>query len=134
MFLVILIILFAASLSAKIVDITVLYTTDLHGNFLPVIDYDGNENVGGIIQLSKIIHKQQKKFPDAILVDKGDTYQGSATSYLKHGAPMIDWMNSENYSVWNLGNHEFDWGTEILAKNIKKFSGSVLSSNCHWNG
>ena len=130
----VLIFIFTTLLSAEIVDITILYTTDLHGNFLPVIDYDGNENVGGIIQLSKIIHQQQKKFPDAILVDNGDTYQGSPTSYLKRGMPMIDWMNSEKYSVWNLGNHEFDWGTEILAKNIKNFSGSALSANCHWSG
>jgi len=130
----ILIIVIAASLPAKIVDITVLYTTDLHGKFLPVIDYDGNENVGGIIQLSKILHQQRKKYPDSILVDNGDSYQGSPASYLKQGTPVIDWMNSENYSVWNLGNHEFDWGTEILAINIKRFSGAVISANCHWDG
>jgi len=129
-----LLLVIAISLSAKIVDITVLYTTDLHGNFLPVIDYDGNENVGGIIQLSKILRQQKTKFPNAILVDNGDTYQGSMTSYLKQGAPVIEWMNAEKYSIWNIGNHEFDWGIKTLAKNIKNFSGAVLCANCHWDG
>ncbi len=129
-----LLLLTAISLSAEIVDITVLYTTDLHGNFLPVIDYEGNKNVGGIIQLSKILHQQKIKYPNAILVDNGDTYQGSVTSYLKQGEPVIEWMNSEKYSVWNIGNHEFDWGINTLAKNIKNFSGAVLCANCHWDG
>lgn len=121
-------------LPAEIVKITVIYTTDLHGKFLPVIDYEGNKNVGGIIQLAKILHKEKKKFPNAILVDNGDTYQGSIASFLSKGAPVIDWLNSENYFIWNVGNHEFDWGIKTLAENLKSFSGTVLCANCHWSG
>ena len=124
----------ALNLFAEIEKITIFYTTDLHGKFLPVIDYDGNKNVGGIIQLSAVLNQEKQKFPNAILIDNGDSYQGSVASYLAKGAPVIAWMNDEKYSIWNIGNHEFDWGINVLKENLKNFSGAVLCANCHWNG
>lgn len=119
---------------AEVVDITVFHTTDLHGKFIPVTDYEGNENVGGIASLSPVLEKQRAKYPDSLLLDNGDTYQGTLASRMTDGLSVITWMNAQKYDAWNLGNHEYDWGVETLEKNINAFSGAVVSANCLWAG
>ncbi|MCX7001692.1 MAG: hypothetical protein NTV22_00280 [bacterium] len=37
----------AAGLRAEVVEVTIFHTTDLHGNFAPVTDYEGHAGVGG---------------------------------------------------------------------------------------
>jgi 2',3'-cyclic-nucleotide 2'-phosphodiesterase (5'-nucleotidase family) len=69
--------------------------------------------------LSAVLNQEKQKFPNAILIDNGDSYQGSVASYLTKGAPVIAWMNDEKYSIWNIGNHEFDYYPDGLAQSIK---------------
>lgn len=119
---------------AEVVHVTLLHTADLHGKFLPVTDYDGVENVGGLASLTDIIEGQRAKNSHTLLVDNGDTFQGSMASRLSDGEAFIAWMNARRYDVWNLGNHEFDWGVSTLSSLIDTFSGSVISANCVWAG
>jgi len=124
----------AGFVSAKSIDITILHTTDIHGHVLPTTDYDGNNGVGGIFQLATVIEKLQLENPDNLLVDNGDTFQGTHFSYANQGNSTIKCLNALGYNIWNLGNHEFDWGIDALAENLKQFSGTVLNANLHWAG
>lgn len=102
---------------ARHVDLTILHTTDLHGYVWPTTSYDGQTNVGGILRCAARIADIRTQTPSALLIDCGDTFQGSPESFLAQGRLMIDALNYLNYDAWVLGNHEFDWGADTL-KNL----------------
>ncbi|MEX0635051.1 hypothetical protein M8494_37710 [Serratia ureilytica] len=67
--------------------------------------------------------KVRAEQPNLILVDAGDTIQGSFVETFKHEAvsPMMLGLNALNYDVWVMGNHEFDFGLPVLATPLKQF-------------
>lgn len=99
---------------ARQVEITILHTTDLHGRVLPTVDYDGRRDVGGMLRCATAIEKARAERPQALLVDCGDLFQGSAESYLTDGRLMTRVLEWLRYDAWVLGNHEFDWGLPKL--------------------
>lgn len=104
-------------------QLAVLNTTDLHGRV------DGS--CCGLLQIAGLIEKQRKLYPaDALLlIDCGDTIQGTFSSAVFKGALMVKCLNYLKYDVWVLGNHDFDYGPEILRKRLREFSGSALAAN-----
>jgi 2',3'-cyclic-nucleotide 2'-phosphodiesterase (5'-nucleotidase family) len=114
---------------ARLVEIRVLHTTDLHGHILPTRDYDGNDNVGGLLRCATAIRQLRAERENTLLVDCGDLYQGSAESYLTSGRTMIRAIDALQYDVWTLGNHEFDWGLDKLIPLEASTRASVLAAN-----
>ncbi|MBQ2943575.1 MAG: bifunctional metallophosphatase/5'-nucleotidase [Ruminococcus sp.] len=99
--------------------VTVLFTHDLHSNFLPVPNEDGGED-GGYARLMTVINKQREKYPDAILVDGGDFSMGSLfQTCFKTDALELRLMGKMGYDVTTLGNHEFDYLPEGLASMLR---------------
>ncbi len=99
---------------ARPVEITVLHTTDIHGHLLPTKDYDGVENVGGLLRCATRIDEIRQGKEHVLLLDCGDLFQGSVESYLSEGRATIRAMEYLRYDAWILGNHEFDWGLPKL--------------------
>lgn len=91
------------------IEITVLFTHDLHSHFLPSVAEDGGE-FGGYARLMTVINEQREKHPDAILVDGGDFAMGSLfqTAY-PTSALELRLMGAMGYDVTTFGNHEFDY-------------------------
>jgi 2',3'-cyclic-nucleotide 2'-phosphodiesterase/3'-nucleotidase len=114
---------------AREVPIVVVHTTDLHGNVLPTNDLEGNRDVGGVARCATVIRKIRAEHPDAIVVDDGDLWQGTALGYLTGGAVMTRYLNDLGYDAWVLGNHEFDWGIAKLAARIAEAKMPVLAAN-----
>lgn len=124
-----LLLLFVLPAEAREVPITILSTTDLHGNILPTTDYEGTTNRGGIARLTTKIAEIRKETPNALLVDSGDTIQGTAASFLDKGQVIVRLVNHLKYDAWTLGNHEFDWGSDTIAACIAKAEVPVLAGN-----
>ncbi len=124
----------AAGLRAEVVAVTIFHTTDLHGNFMPATDYEGNTGVGGMYQLATVLQERRSNARHAIYVDNGDSLQGTLMNYQARGHAMIDCLNALACAAWNIGNHEFDWGVALLGENIARFSNAILSANVHWSG
>jgi 2',3'-cyclic-nucleotide 2'-phosphodiesterase (5'-nucleotidase family) len=109
--------LFLAPAWAREVPITILHTTDLHGRV---------ENLGRCATLIQQIRDSEK---NVLLLDAGDTVQGSPESWLSGGLVMVKAMNALRYDAWVLGNHEFDWGLDKLTGCVARAEMPVLAAN-----
>lgn len=116
--------------TAKII---LLHTNDIHGRLFPYdnpIVAEPPVMTGGFQYLATVINKERSENPGKVLLlDGGDTFQGSMYSNLSFGIPVIELMNYLRYDAMVLGNHDFDWSEEKLMDLISTAGFPVLSSN-----
>ncbi|MET9065103.1 5'-nucleotidase C-terminal domain-containing protein [Streptosporangium sandarakinum] len=131
----------------KSVTVTVMGTSDLHGNTLNW-DYfknaefdDGKGNDIGLAKVSTMVDKirAERGADHTLLFDSGDTIQGTPLAYYYAKVepitqtgelhPMARAMNAIGYDAVTLGNHEFNYGLPLLATWIKQMKAPVLGAN-----
>ncbi|WP_049010953.1 2',3'-cyclic-nucleotide 2'-phosphodiesterase [Citrobacter koseri] len=117
--------LIAASVNAATVDLRIMETTDLHSNMM---DFDYYKDTAtekfGLVRTASLINAARNEVKNSVLVDNGDLIQGSplgdymAAKGLKAGDihPVYKALNTLDYAVGNLGNHEFNYGLDYLHK------------------
>jgi 2',3'-cyclic-nucleotide 2'-phosphodiesterase / 3'-nucleotidase len=114
--------------------ITLLGTSDIHGRFVPWdYDLDGANTSGSLTQLQTIVKQVRAENPNTILVDIGDMIQGNSAE-LFNDYPMSSAataMNAMGYELWTMGNHEFDFGLDVLKKITGQFNGGLLAGNVY---
>lgn len=115
--------------AGRFVSITLLHTCDLHGHVRPTHDYEGNDDVGGMARCAAAIREIREKEDNVLLVDVGDTVQGTPASLLTGGLMMVRVLNHLQYDAWVPGNHEFDWGIDKLAACIAAAEMPVLNAD-----
>ncbi len=69
------------------------------------------------------------QYPNTILVDAGDVFFGTNYFSKYQGKADLQFLNDLNYDVMTLGNHEFDYGTKVLADFIKELNFPLINSN-----
>ncbi|ACS84626.1 bifunctional 2',3'-cyclic-nucleotide 2'-phosphodiesterase/3'-nucleotidase [Musicola paradisiaca] len=113
----------SATAQAATVDLRVLETTDLHSNMMDFDYYkDSATDKFGLVRTASLIHAARQQVVNSVLVDNGDIIQGSplgdymAAKGLQKGEvhPVYLAMNTLDYTVGNLGNHEFNYGLDYL--------------------
>ncbi|CAM3639949.1 bifunctional metallophosphatase/5'-nucleotidase [Erysipelothrix anatis] len=118
----------------------ILATTDLHGNIFPT-NYTSRDNIEsyGLARIASAIHSLREN-NDILLVDNGDSFQGTplltfahqnADSYMN---PTAAAFNALKYDFINLGNHDFNYGPDILKKFISENKAPLLTSNVDIEG
>src|SRR4026207_1315497 len=93
------IVLVAQSFVPERVQITVLGTTDLHGNIYPVDYYTNKPDNRGLAKVATLIKRVRKENPNSLLVDTGDTIQGTPLEYVhnkKNNTPPDPMMLAMN--------------------------------------
>ena len=120
--------------------ITILATSDIHGNIFPW-DYSAAKSANlGLAKVSTYVSRIRALNPNTLLIDNGDTIQGTPLSYYydkldtKSEYPLIKVMGAMKYDGWVLGNHEFNYGLDVLNRIIgdaKKEHIAVLSANTY---
>lgn len=106
--------------------LALLETTDLHTN---VLSYDyfklAEDKSLGFERVSTLIKAARKEFPNSLLLDNGDTIQGTALAdYQAMVKPvsctetlaMYKVMNAAGFDGGGIGNHEFNYGLQYLSQ------------------
>ncbi len=124
----------AAVAARRAKTVSIFHTTDLHGHIVPTANYDGVGDVGGLARCVTQIRRWKKEFPDSLLLDIGDVYQGTPESYNNGGKLMIELFNKLGYDAWALGNHDFDWGRANLEAALAASKSGIISGNIRIDG
>jgi 5'-nucleotidase/UDP-sugar diphosphatase len=110
--------------------IVILYTNDEHG-WMEKSDYsDGCAAMMGL-------WRQREGYTEDgpfLILSGGDNWTGPAISTWFKGQSMVEVMNAMDYSASAIGNHEFDFTTEILKARIKQANFEYLSANIREKG
>ena len=115
--------------------ITIIGTSDTHGNIWGYSYEDMKESTGdGLARVSTYVNQVRAENPNTILVDAGDTIQGTIMTddlYSKDTAnhPVPAALNYMKYDAWTLGNHEFNFGVDKLQSIIDQADMPVLAAN-----
>ena len=59
-------------------------------------------------------------------------FQGGAESNITYGDIVIDAMNIIGFDAMAIGNHEFDWGEEVLSSMASKMDFPLLGFNVYY--
>lgn len=121
--------------------ITILSTTDLHGNVLPVDYYTNKADARGLAKVATLIKAARKENPaGTLLLDSGDTIQGTPLQYFhnkKNNAPpdpMMLTMSALKFDALAVGNHEYNFGLAVLQKARSEAGFPWLSANTYKAG
>lgn len=124
---------FAAEIGTT--HITILGTSDMHGNIWGYSYEDAKETANnGMARVYSYIQQVRAENPNAVLVDGGDTIQGTILTddiYNKQDSehPVIAAMNYMGYDAMTLGNHEFNFGLNLIDRIAKQAKFPVLAAN-----
>ena len=114
------------------VKVRLLLTTDEHGWLEPGRG-KGGVKLGGSVSLAAHLSEERNDLnPDNVLLYSiGDMWTGPYLSTLLKGEPMVKTMNALHYAGAVIGNHDFDFGQDQLATNIKNSTFPYLAANLH---
>lgn len=122
-----------SELSAKKVsEVVILHTNDTHSAIMPLSPLLQNRqlsNRGGFLRRIAMIEEERAKVPSLLLFDSGDFSQGSAYYTYFKGEVEVKLMNRMGYDAVTLGNHEFDYGLDNLARLVRMAEFPVVCSN-----
>ena len=107
-------------------SLAILETTDLHANVLSYDYYKLAPDASlGLERTATLIRQARKEFPNSLLLDNGDTIQGTALGdYQALVAPVscsqplaiYKAMNALGFDGGSVGNHDFNWGLDFLGQ------------------
>lgn len=109
--------------------VAIIHTNDTHSQIDPL-----DNGLGGVARRAALIDSLRRAEPNLILVDVGDAWQGSVFFTIYKGEVEQGIINLLDYDYQLVGNHEFDNGLEMLARQHSKSSAKLLASNYNFDG
>ena len=122
----------AAALADGDKRLVILHTNDTHSTILPVsplIEDTMKADRGGFLRRIALVETERAKDPELLLFDSGDFSQGSSFFTLYKGEVEVSLMNRMHDDACTLGNHEFDFGVENLATQLRRANFPVVCAN-----
>lgn len=112
--------------------LTILHTNDTHSCVMPLSVHLADTmqaGRGGFVRRVAMLKEERAKDPSLLLFDSGDFSQGSPYYTLFKGDVETELMNMMHYDAATIGNHEFDFGLENLARLFKKLNFPIVCAN-----
>ena len=117
-----------ASYSQK--EIVILHTNDTHSRIEPLPKTDRySADKGGVVRRATYIDQVRQENKNVLLFDAGDFLQGTPYFNLFKGEIEVKSMNHMGYDAVTLGNHEFDYGLDVLEEVARLAKFPIVSSN-----
>lgn len=133
-----LVLIAALSVSAKgKKQLVILHTNDTHSCIMPLNPHLADTVLagrGGFLRRIAMLKEERKKNPDLLYFDSGDFCQGSPYYTMFKGDVEIGLMNQMGIDASTIGNHEFDFGLENMARVFRQANFPILCSNYDFTG
>ena len=107
--------------------LTIYFTSDTHGYLYPTHFRDQEPHPMGLLAM---------RFPkdeNTLIIDGGDTIQGSPLTYFCRAtgkpSPVAKALNDRGYDYVTLGNHDFNFGPDVLADYLRELNAQCLCAN-----
>ena len=118
-------------------QLVILHTNDTHSQIFPITSQlpdTMKAGRGGFLRRIAMLKEERAKTPDLLYFDSGDFFQGSAYFTLFKGDVEVGLMNQMGIDASTVGNHEFDFGLENMARVFKKANFPILCTNYDFTG
>lgn len=112
--------------------LTILHTNDTHSCIMPLGETLADTvqaGRGGFLRRIAMLRQERAKDPNLLLFDSGDFSQGSPYYTLFKGNVEAGLMNQMGYAAGTIGNHEFDFGLENMARLFKSLNFPIVCAN-----
>jgi len=109
-------------------EIRILHLNDFHGFTAAYKAFGSDEMLGGISSLAWLADRLRKEKP-ALFLAAGDMIQGNNWANLFKGKSVIELMNEMGFDAMVVGNHEFDFGQNVLKERISEAKFPFLGAN-----
>lgn len=112
-----------------------LQTSDVHSRLEPITQKgDRNFDEGGFVRRATFLQQFRKEHRNVLLFDCGDISQGTPYYNLFKGEVEFKLMNEMGYDAVTIGNHEFDFGMENMARLFKMAQFPIVCANYRLDG
>ena len=115
--------------TVKAEKLVILHTNDTHSQIDP-----NDKDLGGVLRRKVVIDSVKANNRNTLLIDAGDAVQGTMFFNLYGGEVEYLMLDLLGYDMAILGNHDFDNGSEALAKLLAKSNTRWISTNYDLTG
>jgi len=123
--------------TAKTRQLVILHSNDTHSCVYPLSTNLADTALagrGGYLRRLSMIERQRREHPSLLLLDSGDFSQGSSYYTLFKGDVEVGLMNQMHYDAATIGNHEFDFGLDNLARLVRMANFPIVCANYDFAG
>ena len=111
-------------------EIIILQTSDVHSRIEPINQKgDRNYDEGGFVRRATFLDQFRKEHKNVLLFDCGDISQGTPYYNMFRGEVEVKLMNEMGYDAMTIGNHEFDFGLDNMARLFRMAHFPVVCAN-----
>jgi 5'-nucleotidase/UDP-sugar diphosphatase len=107
-----------------VVRLDILAVNDFHGALAAA-----GKNPGAAALAAYLKAEREKNPAGTLILSAGDMFQGTPDSNLLHGKTVVEVMNAVGFDAMTLGNHEFDWGLDVLRERMAQAAFPMVSAN-----
>lgn len=113
-------------------ELVVLHTNDTHSCIMPLSETLADTMLAGragFLRRVAMLEEERRAEPELLLFDSGDFCQGSPYYTLFKGDVEVGLMNRMGYDAGTIGNHEFDYGLENMARVLGGLNFPIVCAN-----
>jgi 5'-nucleotidase/UDP-sugar diphosphatase len=120
--------------SKKLYSVNFIHWNDFHSANTPYVAHWGRHKgslVGGYANLAGYIDSLLKIYPEAVVLNAGDDFQGTPISSFTKGMSQILILNRIVPAAFTIGNHEFDYGWDNFTNCMQHARFPIISCNLY---